>query len=164
MLESLHYSLFDVRHSILKRNNEYRMLNEEHRRIYSLNQNSVFLRLNGSDHHGIENISYRAATTQVIDRFVEALQHRTDRQSACLPLHGFVGVVAGVQVGKDQYAGLAGDFGVWHFLFPNLRIHCCVVLDRSLHLQLGISGSHQFRGQSDLLHVFTCSRRTGGVG
>jgi len=54
------------------------------------------LRLNSSDDNRIINIINQASATQVIDRFIQSLEHGTDGDGARFSLDGFVGIIAGV--------------------------------------------------------------------
>src|SRR3954451_19446969 len=61
------------------------------------------LRLDRGDGDGVDDVFDQRTPRQVVHRFAQALQHRTDRDRARTSLHRLVRVVAGVEVGKDQH-------------------------------------------------------------
>lgn len=56
------------------------------------------LRLNSRNHYGIEDIIYSAASAEVVDGFVETLEHGANSHCSSFPLDGFVGIVSRVQI------------------------------------------------------------------
>ena len=87
--------------------------------------------LYGCDGNGVDNIIYAAASTEIINRFFKALQYRTDGNGSGTSLHCFIGVVTGVEVGKDKDGRFAGYCTLRQLRLGDIRIDRCVVLDRS---------------------------------
>ena len=58
--------------------------------------------LNCGDRNGVDDIVHCAPAAEVIDRLVETLQHRAYSNRSSFALHGFVGIVARIQIGEDQ--------------------------------------------------------------
>ena len=59
--------------------------------------------LHRGDRDRVDDVAHQGAAGQVVDRAVEALQHRPDRHRVGAALHRLVGVVAGVEVGEDEH-------------------------------------------------------------
>ena len=66
------------------------------------------LGLDRGDRHGVDDVGDQRSAGQVVDRLVQALQHRPDGHRVRAALHRLVGVVAGVQVREDQHGGPPG--------------------------------------------------------
>ena len=67
------------------------------------------LSLGSSDRDGVDDVLHEGAAGEVIDGFLETLQDGSDGDSTGSTLHCLIGVVAGVEVGEDQYGGASGD-------------------------------------------------------
>ena len=65
-------------------------------------------------HHGArcDDVVDCGAARQIADRFGKTLQERADRLRAAEPLRELVGDIAGIEIGKNQDIGLAGDRAV----------------------------------------------------
>ena len=81
---------------------------------------------------GVDDVIDQRASRQIVDGFVESLQHRTDAHDSGAALHGFIGGVAGVQIGKDKHVGVASDFRIRRFLFADAFDISRVVLQRAI--------------------------------
>ena len=68
--------------------------------------------LHRRDRDRVDDVAHQGAARQVVDRPVQALQHRPDRDRVGAALHRLVGVVAGVEVGEDEHRRPAGDRAV----------------------------------------------------
>ena len=111
------------------------------------------LRLDRRDRHGVDDVLDQRTPGQVVDRLLQPLQHRADRDRACAALHRLVGVVAGVEVGEDQHRGPAGDLRVRHLGLGHRGLDRGVVLDGPVDEQVRLSLAHQFRCRPDLVDV-----------
>jgi len=95
------------------------------------------LGLYDGDGDGVDDVTHTASPAQVVNGFVESLQHGAGgRWSRHGPLYGFVCVVAGIQVGEDEDRGMTGHIRVRRLGAGDLRVHCGVVLQRSLDGQV----------------------------
>ncbi len=103
---------------------------------FSLGDWAGVLGLDRRDGDGVDDVLDEGAPGQVVDRLAQTLQDRADGDGAGRALHGLAGVVAGVEVGEDQHAGLPRDLGVGQLGGGDGRLHGRVVLDRTLDLQV----------------------------
>ena len=102
------------------------------------------LRLDGGDGDGVDDVFGFAAAREVVAGFVEALQDGADGGAAGQSLGQFVGDVAGLQIGKDQHVGAAGDT-----LSRALSI-CRPRQQRGVGLQLAVDVSSGMRARTVL--------------
>ena len=84
---------------------------------------------NSGDDNCVKNICYGAASTQIINRFVQSLQHGADGQRTGFALNCLIRIVPGIEIRKNENACLTGDLGVGHFFLSNRRIDGGVILD-----------------------------------
>src|SRR5271157_5929372 len=76
----------------------------------SIVSSSPHLGLNRRNSYGVDNIRHQGAPAQIIDRLIQPLEHRTDGDRICCPLHCLISVVTGVQVRKNEDRGMACNF------------------------------------------------------
>merc|ERR1711969_523625 len=107
---------------------------------------SLPLRLNGRDRDGVDDVLHEGTAREVVDRLLQSLQHRADRDGAGRALHRLIGVVAGVEVGEDEDRGPAGDLRPRELGGSHGRIGGGVVLNRSLHEQFRGTLAHEGGG------------------
>src|SRR3954447_2856132 len=65
--------------------------------------------LTGSQNRRVVDIEGAASAGEIVRRFREPLQHRTDGSGSAQTLRQFVADVAGPKVGKDKRVGVSGD-------------------------------------------------------
>src|SRR5690606_3705039 len=90
------------------------------------------LGLDGGDGDGVDDVLHGGAAGEVVDGEAEALHDGADGDGAGAALHGFVGVVAGVEVGEDEDGGAPGDLRVGEFGAGDGGVGGGVVLDGSV--------------------------------
>ena len=109
--------------------------------------------LHRRDGDRVDDVPHQGPPRQVVDRLVQALQHRPDRDRVGAALHRLVRVVPRVEVGEDQHRGPPRDRTVLELGAGDPGVDGGVVLDRALHQQLGRPLANQCRGRAHLLDV-----------
>src|SRR5215469_9973295 len=70
------------------------------------------LRLDRGNRNGIDDVFDQCTPGQVVHWLAQPLKYRTDRDRPGATLHRLVGVVTGVEVGKDQHRGVTGHWRI----------------------------------------------------
>src|SRR5699024_8009298 len=113
---------------------------------------------------GVDDVRDGRATGQVVDRLVQALQNRSDRQGVRRALHRLVGDVSTVQVGEDEDVGLARHVRFRHLLLANGGDGSGVELQWAVQLQVRVVCLRLLDGGGDGLDVLARTGGAGGVG
>ena len=97
-------------------------------------------RLLAADHgHSIDNIVNGAAAGKVVNRFSHALEHWADGDSIAKVLNSFITCITGLQVGEDEYIGMAGNRAARSFKFANAGNYCGIKLQLAIEQEFRIT-------------------------
>ncbi len=79
-------------------------------------------------------------------------------------MHGFVGGVAGIQIGKDEYRGLPCDWTMGRFLLADRLDTGRIVLQRAVNNNVRALFAHKLGGAAHFDHFCALAGLTRGVG
>jgi hypothetical protein len=105
----------------------------------------------------------RAPRDRSLTGLFRPLQNRPDCHRVGAALYGLVGVVTGVQVGKDQHCRPAGHLRIRQLGRGNTRIHRGVVLNGAGDQNVGPQRVDEMGCCTDFFHVRSAPRRAGRV-
>ena len=102
------------------------------------------------------------AARQIADRLGKTLQERADGRGAAEPLHKLVADIAGVEIGKNQHIGAAGDGAeIFHLLFRDRGHHGGIGLQFAIHRQIRRPRPHQIERAPHLVDARVLSAAFG---
>ena len=81
----------------------------------------VLLGLNGCDGDGTDNVGHTASAGEVIDRFGQSLDYRSECLRSGQSLDGFVTDIAGFQIRKNKHIGVSLETTGGAFFFKRRR-------------------------------------------
>lgn len=119
--------------------------------------------LDGGEGDGVEDVFNQGAAGEVVDGAFHALQHGADADDVGAALNGFVGGIAGVEVGEDEHGGFAGDGTVGGFGRGDVGDGGGVVLEGAVEEEVGTFLLGQLGGLADFVDVGSSSGFAGGV-
>jgi len=120
-------------------------------------------RLHGGQGDGVEDVFDGGSATEVVDGFAEALEHRTHGDDVGGALDGFVGGVAGVEVGEDEDVGATGDGAVRGFGPGDFADAGGVVLKGAVDDERRVAAADDIGGLGDFIDVAAGTRAVGRV-
>ena len=117
-------------------------------------------RLNCCKRDRIDDIVHHRTARQVVHRFAQPLQHRTDANHMRRPLDRLVGGVASVEIGKNKHRRTAGNCAVRGLLASDAFDAGGVVLQRAVDQQVRALGAGNRQCPDNLVRVGAGSRRS----
>ncbi len=122
------------------------------------------------DFDGEEDVGDRAATREIGNREVEALEDGAGDGETGELLESFIEEIAGVEIGGDEDVGAAGDRGVGELFGADAGVNCGVELHFAVDEEgwVGVGGEESLEMGEGILHegdrVVTTAAAGGGEG
>ena len=112
----------------------------------------------------VSNVFRRAATGQVEDRFIQALDQGAKSRCVSETLNHLVADVSSIEVREDEDVSVAGNFGARCFVFANFRYESSVSLEFAVEVEVDVAFFQDFNSMAYVVDGFASARTFGGVG
>lgn len=112
----------------------------------------------------VSNVFRRAATGQVEDRFIQALDQGAKSRCVSETLNHLVANVSSIEVREDEDVSVAGNFGARCFVFANFRYESSISLEFAVEVEVDVAFFQDFNSMAYVVDGFASARTFGGVG